>query len=157
MYFLCGRRIVLRAIAEGDAEHLQAWQSDPKVREDTTTVFPITLATERSRLIERETSTQAKYPTEVFLIIQLRKSGQPIGCIMLKNINWVHRTAETGTLVGETRYWGNGYGTEANTQARSREIRAAFVIVLPGCPRFGLCLLPESPLQGVSRMHAKFP
>jgi len=36
-----------------------------------------------------------------------------IGSIGLHMINWQHRNATTGTVIGEKECWGKGYGTEA--------------------------------------------
>lgn len=43
----------------------------------------------------------------------LTKDGTPIGSI---GINWLsehHRVADLGAVIGEPRYWGGGYGTDA--------------------------------------------
>jgi RimJ/RimL family protein N-acetyltransferase len=48
----------------------------------------------------------------VFIIYELA-SNRPIGETGLTSIDWFHRTAEFGVLIGETECWGRGYGTEA--------------------------------------------
>ena len=45
-----------------------------------------------------------------------------IGNITLHSIDWVHRTAEMGTMIGNKEFWGKGYATEA----RSLLITCAF-------------------------------
>lgn len=48
----------------------------------------------------------------VFIIYE-RASNRPIGETGLTSIDWFHRTAEFGVLIGETECWGRGYGAEA--------------------------------------------
>lgn len=42
-----------------------------------------------------------------------RQTLRPIGTSSLHNVNYLHRTAEFGILIGEKDCWGKGYGTEA--------------------------------------------
>ena len=49
----------------------------------------------------------------VFLAIVAKESCEHIGNIKLGPINWIHRTADIGLLIGEKRYWGKGIATEA--------------------------------------------
>jgi [ribosomal protein S5]-alanine N-acetyltransferase len=41
------------------------------------------------------------------------KDNIHIGNIKLGNINWVHRFADIGLIIGDTSYWGQGIATEA--------------------------------------------
>ena len=45
--------------------------------------------------------------------IVLKETNEPIGIIGLHNINWVDRTAGTGTFIGRKDLLGKGLGTEA--------------------------------------------
>lgn len=46
-------------------------------------------------------------------MISEQQSQLAIGETGFTNIDWFYRTAEYGILIGETTYWGQGYGTEA--------------------------------------------
>ncbi len=39
--------------------------------------------------------------------------GKPIGTMGIHAIDYRHRIATTGALIGESGYWGKGYGSEA--------------------------------------------
>ncbi len=43
----------------------------------------------------------------------LDKSGQFIGNIGLRNLNWQSRTVDLVIFIGDRRFWGNGYGRDA--------------------------------------------
>jgi len=49
----------------------------------------------------------------LFLAIFVRDSGEHIGNIKLGPIDWVHRRADIGILIGEREYWGQGIATES--------------------------------------------
>jgi RimJ/RimL family protein N-acetyltransferase len=52
-------------------------------------------------------------PQQAVFVIYDRASNRPIGETGLTSIDWFHRTAEFGVLIGETECWGRGYGAEA--------------------------------------------
>ena len=52
-------------------------------------------------------------PQQAVFVIYERTSNRPIGETGLTSIDWFHRTAEFGVLIGETACWGLGYGAEA--------------------------------------------
>ena len=49
----------------------------------------------------------------VFLAIVDKKTNTHIGNVRLGPVNWIHRTAYLGIIIGEKNYWGKGYATEA--------------------------------------------
>ena len=49
----------------------------------------------------------------VFLAIMIKQDHRHIGNIKLGPINWIHRTADIGLLIGEKDCWGQGYAAEA--------------------------------------------
>ncbi|HEU4327396.1 MAG TPA: GNAT family protein [Roseiflexaceae bacterium] len=55
--------------------------------------------------------TRAGQDRAVFVIYE--ESGRPIGETGFTQLDFFHRTAEFGILIGETECWGKGYGTEA--------------------------------------------
>jgi len=58
-----------------------------------------------------EHTSQSERDTVVFTVYE-RLTMRPIGNTDLRNIDYVHRTAEFGILLGEKDCWGKGYGTE---------------------------------------------
>lgn len=42
-----------------------------------------------------------------------KESHMLIGNVGLLNLNHIHKTSEVGIFIGNTDYWGKGYGTEA--------------------------------------------
>lgn len=54
-----------------------------------------------------------KSDTDVVFAIYDRQSNQLIGSAGLHQINWRHRTAEFGIMIGEPEFRGRGLGTEA--------------------------------------------
>lgn len=48
-----------------------------------------------------------------YMFAMVTKENKYIGNIKIGAINWHHRTAEVGLLIGNKDAWGKGYGTEA--------------------------------------------
>ncbi len=104
--FLRGRRVYLRPFhGETDLKFFQRWINDPRVRQHLKTRSPITLVGEQKYL------DHAGENGDVVLTICLR-DGTPIGSMGLHRINWIDRTATTGSWIA-VPYWRQGYGTEA--------------------------------------------
>jgi RimJ/RimL family protein N-acetyltransferase len=53
-----------------------------------------------------------KSETDIMFVIYRLDTMEPIGSTGLHQINWRHRTAEFGILIGEARNRGHGFGTE---------------------------------------------
>lgn len=49
----------------------------------------------------------------VFLAIVLKADDRHIGNIKLGPINWLHRFADVGLIIGEKDCWGKGYASQA--------------------------------------------
>ena len=49
----------------------------------------------------------------IFLAIVLKDNKKHIGNIKIGPINWYHRLAEIGIMIGEKDCWGKGYAAEA--------------------------------------------
>lgn len=107
--FLEGRKVILRPLDKRtDAEKLQRWINDPEVRHSLMIVFPQTLKNEED-FIDRG-GDPAKGIT---LGIVVKETGELIGTMALHDIDFLHRNATTGAMIGEKRYWGKGFGTDA--------------------------------------------
>lgn len=109
-YFLAGERIYLREVRPSDVnDNYYRWMNDPEVTQYLESRFyPNSLEGLReyvaSKLGDRD---------NVFLAIVLKDGDRHIGNIKLGPINWIHRFADVGILIGEKDCWGKGYATEA--------------------------------------------
>lgn len=105
--FLQGKRVRLRPMDLSDIDNCTRWINDEEIRSFLGTAFPMTKLQEEEWLRGRQKNTDS-----VQLAIETN-TGIHIGGISIFQINWIDRTAETGTMIGDKRYWSNGYGTEA--------------------------------------------
>jgi RimJ/RimL family protein N-acetyltransferase len=106
----CGRLIRLRRKRLGDAETDFDWRRDPELaRFDAATPLR---ATFQDFLITY--MDDIRYPSpfrRVFAIEAM--DGSHIGNVMYYNIDERRGDAELGITIGDKRYWGHGYGTDA--------------------------------------------
>ena len=105
-----GGRVRLRAIEREDIPRFLRWFNDPEVRKYLTMYRPLSRA-EEERWVESLPSRRE----EIVLAIEVREGERwvHIGNIGLHRIDWKNRTATLGIVIGERKYWGRGYGTEA--------------------------------------------
>ena len=108
---IIGERVRLRAVEREDLPRFVAWLNDPEVRCNLLLYQPLSLAQEEEwfkGILERDVDEQP-------LVIEIKnsKTWLPVGDIGLFDLNLHDRSAEVGILVGEKKFWGKGYGTEA--------------------------------------------
>jgi len=108
--FLVGQRLYLRSLEESDiGEEYLGWLNDHEVTRYTETgKFPSTSDTIRKYLERFQNSVS----NIAFAIVDC-ETDQHIGNVTLNRINWIHRTADTGLLIGRKEFWGKGYAYEA--------------------------------------------
>jgi RimJ/RimL family protein N-acetyltransferase len=107
---MAGERVVLRPLEVEDAEPIARWS-----RQETETFFdngrylrgPLAFEHWVRKVGEKDP------PGDIEFAIALRDGGELIGENGLYGIDWVHRTAETGTYVYRLEHRGGGYGSEA--------------------------------------------
>jgi RimJ/RimL family protein N-acetyltransferase len=102
-----GLKTHLRRIERTDIPTFVRWFSDPEVREFLLINRPISIA-EEELWFERQLKDQ---DSELFAIET--HDGRHIGNIGLHSLDWVHRSAELGIVIGERECWGQGYGSDA--------------------------------------------
>lgn len=109
---LSGKKVLLRPIKRSDISHFLKWFNDPEVTQYLTIYLPLT-EMEEEKWLEDIATKRAK--TDVILVIEAidGKSSKPIGSCGLHRINPKDQTAVLGIAIGEKKYWGKGYGTEA--------------------------------------------
>lgn len=109
--FLTGKKTYLRPYDERtDFESIMRWINEEETRAFMTSfLFPYGRASEQEAL-EQHTKHQTD---NVFLIIVDKETNTPLGSMGLHRIDWVSRFATTGAMIGEPKYRGNGFGTDA--------------------------------------------
>ncbi len=109
-HFIEGDRLYLREVRPSDVnEAYYRWMNDSAVTQYTESRFyPNTMESLRE-YVARMTADR----TNVFLAIVLKDGDRHIGNIKLGSINWIHRYADIGIIIGEKDCWGQGYATEA--------------------------------------------
>lgn len=106
--FLRGDRVDLRVLDKATGlEACWRWINDPRVRKFLTPFFPV------SREEEEEFFTKPQPDSATLAIVARDQKDRFIGTIGFSKIHRFHRTAITGTMIGEVDCWGKGYGTEA--------------------------------------------
>lgn len=103
--------IFLRALSMDDLDIVYKWHSDEDLYD--TLVGPYRYV---SKDAEREwLQNKVKYSNqEINLMICLSESGQPIGMVSVREIDWIARTGHfTGLFIGEKAYQKKGYGSKA--------------------------------------------
>lgn len=108
--FLEGGSVTLRPLRPEDInERYVSWLNDPEVtRYLEVGRFPSTI-----RDLERFHEACSASRNAVMLAVCLRDGGRHVGNIELGRIDWVHRHADIGILIGEKDQWGQGVGSEA--------------------------------------------
>lgn len=108
--FITGKHIYLREVRPSDVnDNYYRWMNDPEVVKYTESRY---FAVSRESL-EDYVKEKQKDTDNIFLAIVLKENHQHIGNIKLGPINWIHRFADLGIIVGEKDYWGRGYAAEA--------------------------------------------
>ena len=105
--FIDGTKIYLRAANIKDAESdWYSWLNDPEVTKyQNKGIFPNTKRKQKeymNKILKSENDI-------VFAIVEKRKRRH-IGSAGLHNIDWIHRTADIGIVIGRKKMWGKGYG-----------------------------------------------
>ncbi len=111
--FLEGERVYLRPLdEETDLATCQRWINSPEIRPFIGSGdFPITRVGEKKFF--EDANEASKSPKNVVLAIVRKDGNEFIGTIGLHDLDWVNRSAVTGTLIGDPTNRGQGFGTEA--------------------------------------------
>jgi len=115
MPIIFGKRIRFRAPERSDIPRFVNWFSDPEVTAGLLQTIPMGLADEERWFEEMVKGPLLEHP----LTIEARQEGPdgetwvPIGNCGLQKIDWRNRHAELGIVIGEKRFWNQGYGTDA--------------------------------------------
>lgn len=108
--FISGHKVYLRTLELKELKegpYLQ-WLNDPEVTLYLETgLFPTT-----HEDLEQYYRSVVQNPQNIMLAIIDRETNKHIGNVKLGSINWLHRFAEFGIMIGDKSFWGRQYGTE---------------------------------------------
>jgi diamine N-acetyltransferase len=105
---MIGEKINLISLEKGHIETIRGWRNDPEVRKFFFSSHFIN-EIQQEKWFERysEDNTQTS-----FAIIE-NNTNVFIGTIGLSQIDHYHQRAEMGTMIGNKKYWGKGYGSDS--------------------------------------------
>lgn len=104
------KNIILRNIYSEDVgENYLNWIGDISINRYLETRFNRYSLSELKHYVNNINISKNDLMLGVFLI----EDGLHIGNIKLGSINWIHKRAEIGVLIGEKKFHSKGYGTEA--------------------------------------------
>ena len=106
---LKGKKVILRPLSSKDAPRFCQWLADPEVTKFLSIYDqpPPTLKEEREWL-EKSARDKDHFRFSIDTI-----EGKHIGTVSLNRIDKIHQRATYGIFIGDKKYWGQGYGTEA--------------------------------------------
>ena len=107
--FISGDGIYLRAPTEGDLDGWYRWLNDSAVTRFLNKGFFPNTHEKQKVYFERIRDNNSN----VVLAIIETGGHRHIGSIGLHDIDWIHRTALIGIVIGEKEFWGMGFGKQA--------------------------------------------
>ncbi|MEO8456269.1 MAG: GNAT family protein [Chloroflexota bacterium] len=105
-----GKLVRLRAVEPEDAEHAFRWINDREVTQYLMARYPISLASEKDWATKGSVSNSFE---DSRYIIEALADGAPIGVCGLHHVSPENRVGDLGIMIGEKRFWSQGYGTDA--------------------------------------------
>ena len=108
--FIRGEGIVLRALREEDlVGNWYGWFNDPDVTWfQNKGIYPNTPEKQTAFFHQLQNDS-----SQLTLAIECCDDSRHIGNVTLKDIDFIHRTAELGIVIGEKTHWGRGFGMQA--------------------------------------------
>ena len=106
--FIQGKQINLSVKSIEHSKIYHKWVNNPIVRKYLSVEIPLSLEE-----IKKEWFPDYKDDKNIWFEIWHKEDQIPIGMVGLFRTNYIYRTAEIGIFIGETSYWGKGFGTEA--------------------------------------------
>jgi len=112
--YITGTKIYLRPLDRADInETYLSWLNDPEVNR----FLEAGLSTHTLSSLEQYYEQVAGSADTRFMAVVEENTDLHIGNVKLEPINWTHRTAVFGIMIGNKSKWGKGYGTEATRLA----------------------------------------
>ena len=108
--FLKGERLYLREVRPSDVnDAYYRWMNDPEITQYLESRF----APNSMETLQEYVRNFLGNKDNIFLAIVLKENHKHIGNIKMGPIDWFHRLADIGVMLGEKDTWGKGYASEA--------------------------------------------
>jgi len=109
MHFLETEQLLLRGLQASDADGpYHKWMNDAEITQYLESRYVPHSPEDLRRFIDRKGDEK-----NLFLALCLKNQGTHIGNIKLGPIDFIHRRADIGILIGDRAQWGKGLATEA--------------------------------------------
>jgi ribosomal-protein-alanine N-acetyltransferase len=107
--FIEGRCVCLREIRLSDAnENYCDWMNNSKINQYLESRFEKWSIKKLKNYVNKTRRNTAC----VFLAITAKGNNKHIGNVKIGPINWIHKFADVGIIIGEKSFWGKGIATE---------------------------------------------
>jgi RimJ/RimL family protein N-acetyltransferase len=112
MALVADQKPILRPLDRGDLSLIRAWHNTPDVRRETFAFpFPASIEAEEAWYDRNIASGDGR--NAIFGILETASGSGIVGLVMLRNIDWISRTAWFGIFIGKTEARGKGLAREA--------------------------------------------
>lgn len=105
---LIGSKVTLGPFVPDDYPAMYCWANDMAAARLDSAFRPVNLTD-----VVRQCEASGKDPNKVMFAIRPRNELKIVGYLHIQNISSVHRSADIGIRIGEEKYRGQGFGTEA--------------------------------------------
>ena len=109
---LLGNKVYLSSVNEESIEQLRKWRNDPGLRKYFREYREISKQMQKSWFENKVLNDD----NQVNFEIHNKKTKELIGHCGLYYINWLHRKAEFGIYIGDSKHRNGGYGSDALRQ-----------------------------------------
>jgi [ribosomal protein S5]-alanine N-acetyltransferase len=106
--FRRGERVLLRPLERSDARALCVWNNDPETALGLNQLLPMSELDAQNWI-----ASLSQGRSQIAFGIVTTDLMKLVGTTAIYGINWEHRTATTGTTIGDREYRHKGYATEA--------------------------------------------
>lgn len=106
---LIGQKILLRPVKRNDSELLYKWINDKDLVHFNSPFKPIS-EIQHDEWLKKVLDERNDL---IIFVIEEKDTHKVIGSCQLFNINWIHRSAELQIRIGDSNYFGRGFGVEA--------------------------------------------
>lgn len=105
-----GNKVKLRAYKKDDIKLAYEYINDYEVKRLLVTNIPYPMIYEQE---EKWYESLIKMDDEYNFAIECLDNGKYIGGCGIKSVDWLSRKLVVGIFIGDKKYWGKGYGTDA--------------------------------------------
>lgn len=107
-YFMSTNKVGLREVDFGDINATYcSWLNDSDVNKYMQARYSVWNIDKMKKYIE------SMLENEYLFAICCLKTSKHVGNVKLGPVDWINRKAEISILVGDKKFWGKGYGTDA--------------------------------------------